>query len=155
MFWIVILAIAAVVAYRFFNRGEQAGAQTEAAPSALGSIWNLADFGAPVGRYGDGNVFANSGGAGFPVGLYGDGQIWVGSGRVGAPVGCYGDGQIWEGSGRLGLPIARYGNGNVWEGSGVAGPPVARYEGDSDGAAAAAFVLGIVKRPAGLGMPVG
>ena len=63
-------------------------------------------------------------------------------------------GSIWEGSMASGVPVGRFGNGNIWEGPYGVGLPIARYEGESDGAAATAFVLKLVTRPGGLEMPV-
>ena len=155
MFWLVVLGIAAVVVYRFATRGKQSGAPVQAAQNALGSIWRgSGPSGIAVGRFGNGYIYAGSGGAGAPIGRYANGNIWSGSGPSGITIGRYADGKIWEGSG-AGAPIGGYGNGKIWAGSGSTGMTLAGYDGESDGAAAAAFMLKLVKRAEGFGMPVG
>jgi hypothetical protein len=155
MLWLVILLVAAAVAYRFAAGGAQSGTQGHPVPNALGSIWSgSGSMGIPVARFGSGQIWAGSGGAGAPIGGYRDGHIWQGSGTGGIPVGRYADGKIWEGSG-AGAPIGGYGDGMIWAGSGGSGITLARYDGESDGAAAAALILKLVKRPEGFGMPIG
>ena len=53
-------------------------------------------------------------------------------------------GKIWKGSTTFGAPDGRFEDGKIWKGSTTFGAPDGRYEGHSDGAAAAALVLGIV-----------
>jgi len=155
MLWLVILVVAAVVAYRFATRRSKSGAEDQPAPSALGSIWSgSGPSGIPIARYGNGHIWAGSGGAGAPIGRYGEGNIWQGSGAGGIPIGRYADGMIWAGPSATGAPIGGYADGKLWAGTGGAGITLARYDGESDGAAAAAFILRLVKRPEGFAMPV-
>lgn len=156
MFWFVILVIAGFAVYWIATHGARSGGMNQPAPSIPGNLWagSMAS-GIPVARFGDGNIWEGSLGVGLPVGRYADGNIWAGSGAVGFPIGRYADGSIWDGSGAVGYPIARYADGSIWEGTATAGLPVARYDGEGDGAAAAAFLFKLVKRPGGLEMPVG